>query len=249
MLSRGQDPIEALEGEPHAIDAGRNGLPGRIGPVPVKAMRTGLWLVRFAVAAGQRRGLSQDPDDVVGSVDDRHLDGVVASHLETGAIVAVPTGLEPSGADNRSLVTHVLCHDDRRRGGRQQDRHRQSGDQGGRSTVLGQIPEPVVALAPVPPDASALSSPSTTATGSPSAACRTSLFIGCVFWIPTTWPMIGAHSLPSVGSNMTTLVGNGVVVLPTGPTLYWPCLSWPAEDAARPGVAVPLSTATLVCPG
>src|SRR5215204_2100614 len=61
--------------------------------------------------------------------------------------------------------------------------------------------------------------------------------------------MIGAHSWPAAGSNMTTLVVKGVEVLPTGPTLYWLCLSSPADWAARPGVAVPLRTATFVWPG
>src|SRR5258707_1051250 len=48
---------------------------------------------------------------------------------------------------------------------------------------------------------------------------------------------------------MTTLVVNGVVVLPTGPTLYPPCLSGAADWAASPGVAVPLRAAALVCRG
>src|SRR5262245_678821 len=48
---------------------------------------------------------------------------------------------------------------------------------------------------------------------------------------------------------MTTLLVNGVEVLPTGPTLYWLCFSRAADCAASPGVAVPFSTATRVCPG
>src|SRR4051794_41970468 len=59
-------------------------------------------------------------------------------------------------------------------------------------------------------------------------------------------PIVEPHCGSALGSSMTTLVVNGVDVLPTGPTLYWAFLSCEADEAARPGVAVPLRTATLV---
>src|SRR4051794_41820249 len=63
--------------------------------------------------------------------------------------------------------------------------------------------------------------------------------------MPTMSPITDAHCGSALGSSMTTLVENGVEVLPTGPTLYCFCFSWLADWAARPGVAVPFSTATL----
>src|SRR4051794_21095067 len=103
VLARDQDPVDPLQVQPHAIDAGRHRLPGGVGAIPVEAMRTGLRCVLGrAVAAVEWRGGREDADQPVRRVNDPDPDGVVAGELEADP-VAVAVLLDPGRADDGTL--------------------------------------------------------------------------------------------------------------------------------------------------
>ena len=190
-LARDGDPIGVPKVEPEVIRAGRQRLTRRVQAVPVEAVR--------GVSAFLRPRAGEHASRVVKPIHHQRP-AVSSGEPEAGPIPRAGTGLPVNRARHRPVVAQVLGQDHRSCRAREQEGHRQSGDQGGQST-LAQIPEPVVSLAPPALDPPGLVVSQDHGDGIPLEAMRTSLSIGCCLRMSTISEITPAQSRPVLGSN------------------------------------------------
>ena len=165
--------------EAHPVDPGRHRLPGASAPSQSKQWAPALGCqARCRSPSAGRRRRAPGPR-WSGGIDHRDLHGVVAGQPEADAVAAVRPRLQLGRADDRPLVTQVLRHHDRRRGGRQQDATARAEIRAADRPRLVRSPSrscrwPQSRSTPRPCRPQGPRRP-----GPPPRACRTSLFIGC----------------------------------------------------------------------